>query len=209
MKKRKIRFDRLIFLLIIIVFIILGITLISKGLGKKKTKKIEEKKIIEHINDFGYALEENEGNYYNEQFKELKNVLNSETIDEEKYASVIAKLFIIDFFTLDNKISKADIGGVQFVYKDYQIDFEKYAKDSIYKSVKNNIYGDRKQELPIVKNVEIINITNDNYNYLDKEDDNAFFITLKIEYEKDLGYQTDVELVIVHSDKKLEIVKML
>lgn len=208
MKKRKLRFDRVIFLLIIIVFIILGITLIGKGLGKKKTKKVEEKKIIENINEFGYSLEENEGEYYNEQFNELKSILNSDTIDEEKYASTIAKLFIIDFFTLDNKISKADIGGVQFVYNDYRNDFEKYAKDSIYKSVKNNIYGDRKQDLPIVKNVEINNITNDNYYYLDKEDDNAFFITAKIEYITDLGYQTNVDLVIIHSGQKLEIVKM-
>ena len=67
-------------------------------------------------------------------------------------------MFIADFFNLDNKISKNDVGGKEFVYSNYQTDFEKFAMDSMYKSVENDVYGKRNQELPIVTKVEVTKV---------------------------------------------------
>ena len=133
----------------------------------------------------------------------------ADEIDEEKYASVICQLFLADFFNLDNKISNNDIGGTQFIYESFREDFEKLAQESIYHYVENNIYGDRKQELPIVTEVSVVDIKEASYTYLDESDDNAYQIDLKIIYEKDMGYQEDVTLVLVHHNERLEIIKMM
>ena len=50
------------------------------------------------------------------EFDVLKANLESDTIDEEAYALSIAKLFIIDLYTMNNKINKYDIGGIEYVY---------------------------------------------------------------------------------------------
>ena len=48
-----------------------------------------------------------------------------EIVDEEKYATYISQMFLADFYTLNSALNKNDVGGVQFVYKDYQEDFLK------------------------------------------------------------------------------------
>ena len=78
----------------------------------------------------------------------------------------------------------------------------------IYYYVKSDLYGDRNQELPSVKKVDILSITNDLFEYDNIKDDKAYIITLNIEYEKDLGYPKTTILTIVHNDKKLEIVEI-
>ena len=41
---------------------------------------------------------------YKTYFKELSKVLNEKTIDYTEYAKLISKLFVIDLYTLDNKL---------------------------------------------------------------------------------------------------------
>ena len=60
--------------------------------------------------------------------------------------ALISKLFVIDFYSLNSALNKNDIGGKEFVYRNYQEDFSKLAKETIYKYVENNIYGKRNQE---------------------------------------------------------------
>ena len=96
-------------------------------------------------------------------FFKLKEQLSQDQINEEQYAKLVAQLFVADFYTINNKISNDDIGGIQFVHPDIRANFILKAKDTIYKYVKNNIYGNRHQELPIVTNVKIENITKENY----------------------------------------------
>ena len=44
--------------------------------------------------------------------------LNECDLKEEEYAKVISQLFVTDLFTLDNKLTSNDIGGLQFIYKE-------------------------------------------------------------------------------------------
>lgn len=203
-KKKIIKF---ILVLILLLFIVLGAYQVITGMKDKKKVK-QQVKVEEKIDDYGYELADNETEYYKGLFKELKAVLNEKELDEEKYASLISQLFLADFFTLDNKLSKNDIGGLQFVYSDFQTDFEKLAKESVYRYIENNIYGDRKQSLPIVKEVSVINIENTSFNYLDQTDEHAYQVDLKISYEEDMGYQEDATLVLIHNNDRLEIIKM-
>ncbi len=206
-RKRKIKTGRIIVLLLIVCLIaFLGIMAYDKlNVKKEKTTKVKN---IMAIKEYDYTLKDTATAYYKKLFKELSTVLNAKEIDEEKYLNLECKMFIADFFNLDNKISKNDVGGVQFVYKDYQNDFEKYAMDSVYKSVENNVYGNRRQTLPIVEEVECSKVKNEAYKYGNSTDDKAYIVNFDVKYKEDLGYQKEGSLTIIHSDKKLEVASM-
>lgn len=206
-KKRKINVKRVAILIILLLLIIASIVLAVNKLTKKetKTKEIQE---VASIDAYGYTLKDNATAYYKKLFKELEKTLNADKVDEEKYSKLVAQMFIADFFNLDNKISKNDVGGKQFVYADYQSDFEKFAMDSMYKSVESDVYNDRNQELPIVSNVEVTKVGNQNYTYGENSDDNAYVYNFKIEYKDDLGYQTEGSLILIHNGQKIEVASM-
>lgn len=196
----------------ILILVIVAILTIMGGVFVKQTffgkKAVQAAKVVDKLDKYGYTLEDNATKYQIELFKELKKVLSDTTVDEEKYASLVGQLFLTDYFTLNTKSSKNNVGGVQFVYKDYQDNFIKQATDQVYKYVESNIYGNRKQELPVVSKVTITDVSEASYDYLDETDDKAFTVECAIEYEKDMGYQTNATLVLVHANDKLEIVKM-
>ena len=47
-------------------------------------------------------------------------------------------MFIIDLYTIDNKISRYDVGGLEYVYSGARESLKSVAEDSIYKTVENN-----------------------------------------------------------------------
>ena len=203
-KKKKINIKRVaILLLIVIAIICLIVWLVNKN-------KVVEVNVstTDNMSSYGYSLPDNATDYYKSLYKELQTNLNGTQVNEEEYARSVAKLFLTDFFTLSNKVMKSDIGGKQFVYSSYQEDFMKYAKESIYSNVQSNLDGNRKQDLPKVKDIEITKLSNEKYTYQKNTDDKAYDIIATITYEKDMGYQKSAELIIIHTDKKLEIVSM-
>ena len=147
----------IIFIIVVAILLIIGIPkLISNNDDKEETNVVEK---IDQMENYDYYLDDTATEYYKDLYNELKTVLNNEEINDEEYAKIISKLFITDLFTLDNKITSSDIGGLQFVYTDFKEDFVNIAKTTLYSSVESNIYGDREQHLPIVSNVELNSIT--------------------------------------------------
>ncbi|MDD2180998.1 MAG: hypothetical protein PHW32_01375 [Bacilli bacterium] len=204
MQKRKLNIKKITIFILVIVGLILSSILVRNLLKPKETNK--ETKVISEIK--GYELKENSSSYYKNIFNDLKVELSKDEIDFDKYATIITQLFISDCFTLDNKINHNDVGGVQFIYEPFRDDFILIATETIYSHVENNIYGNRKQELPIVSNVTITSVKNNKYEYLDTIDDNAYFIEVAVEYTKDLGYPKEASLVIINNNEKLEIAEM-
>lgn len=188
------RLNKIITVLIVLSLCVLCI-LIGNVIGEL-TKAVKETATLDTIENYQYILTDNDTAYYKKVFKELKNILKEETVNEEEYAKTISKLFIIDFYSLSSSINKNDVGGTQYVQEDYRDTFIKVAKDSLYSNVENNIYGDRNQKLPTVTNVEAteINTTKDGYKVL-----------VIITYEEDLGYATNVELTLTKRENLLEI----
>lgn len=195
--KKKIR--KFIFLLIIVIVAIIGAILYVDNSKKEEPIKI---KSVDKIEGYDYTLSSNATKYYKSLFKELKQVLEDDEIDEAKYADLVTKLFVCDFYNLDNKLNKNDIGGVQFVYKDFREDFKKLAADSIYKNV---LYGERKESLPIVTNVSTEKKDGLSFKYGDNNDEKAYKIGFEISYKDDQGYQETGDIILIHNDKKLEI----
>ena len=208
-KKRKLskkKITKFIILIVVIVALCVGVFFAAKTfLGGKKEKEV---KVVDNIEKYGYTLDENETKYYKSLFEDLKKVLNANEVDEEKYASLVSQLFLTDFFNLENKLSKNDVGGLQFVYTDFQGDFQKYAKDGVYQYLENDTYDDRKQELPKVSAVDIVNVEQSTFEYLDQADEKAYVVEAKISYEEDMGYQSTATLTLIHRDHTLEIAKM-
>lgn len=206
-KKRKLKKQVKILIIIIVIAVIgIGFFLLLKPTGsKKKVNKIE---VTDKIEGYGYTLNDNATSYQKKLFAELKSILESSDVNDEEYAKTMSKLFLADFYNLDNKVTKSDIGGVQFVYKSYQDDFAKAAAAGMYYYIESDIYGKRKQELPVVSSVEVADIKETPVKYQDKSDNKGYVVNLTITYQKDLGYQEDVSLTLIHTDKKLEIVNM-
>lgn len=206
-KKRKLSIRKIvIFLLLIILVCALGYFAYTKFVSNHNPS--EEIKEVDTIKGYDYTLRANATDYYKSLFKELKETLEAKDVDQNKYAELVGQMFVAAFFNLDNKVSKTDIGGVQFVYSDYRSDFEKYASHGMYKTVESNVYGDRKQELPVVSKVEVKLLKNEPFKYGDKTDDDAYHLSFKVYYKEDLGYQTSGELVLIHNGKKLEVAQM-
>jgi len=190
--------------LILLVTVLMIIFLSNKDdkNNKQEVNKIEK---IDEMDNYDYYLEETATEYYKELYNELKDILNNDEINNQEYAKIVAQLFVTDLFTLDNKITSNDVGGLQFIYTDYKDDFINIAKTTLYSTVESNIYGDRKQELPIVTNTEVTNIKNAVFTYQDKEYD-SYEISLSIDYEKNLEYPNEYNLVLIHNDKYIQVV---
>lgn len=206
-KRRKLKPWPIISIFCIIIFGIL-IFCIMDVLNSLKNKNAKEIKILNTIEEYNYTLNENDSAYVSSVFEKLKEELKNEIVDEEKYATYISQMFLADFYTLNSAINKNDVGGVQFVYEDYQEDFLKSAKDTVYRYVENNIYGNRNQSLPVVSEVTITKIENKMYNSNEVTDAKAFYVTADISYKEDLNYPKEVSLILIHNDSKLEIAVM-
>ena len=208
MAKRKISKKKVSIFVIIVILIIAAITFFIFLDSKKddaETIKVED---VDTIEGYDYTLKSNSTKYFKDLFKQLKECLEADEIDEDEYAELVSKMFIDDFFNLDNKISKNDVGGVQFVYEGFRDDFIKLVSTSIYKNVESNLYDDREQNLPVVTNVSIEKGDNTTFTYGDQTDDNAYVMNFEIEYDEDLDYQTSGTLTLIHNDKKLEVAAM-
>ena len=82
------------------------------------------------------------------------------------------------------------------------------ATDTIYKYVESNVYGDRKQELPKVKAVEIKSAEKKLVNIKDVKDENGYVVVVKIDYEKTSKFPKEITLSLVHKDTKLYILEV-
>lgn len=190
--------------LILVVIIIIGVKFTFEFLVKDD-KNVVTKKELDSLELYGYTLDDYDSDLYKEYFNDLKGTLNSKEVNYEDYAKEIVKLFVSDFYTLDNKLTSSDIGGVEFIPSDMVENFKMHAGDTMYNHVKTNIYGDRVQKLPIVKSVEVTNIENITYTYKDKEY-SAYKVSARWEYQEDLGYKNNEIFTLIKDNNKLYIV---
>lgn len=196
----------LILILVLIVVVTVSLFLLNRKTENKTTGPSIT--VESNIDEYGYELKSNQTKLYKDLFKELEKVLSQETVNEEEYVTVLTKLFIADFYNLDNKLTNMDIGGVQFVHSSMRKNFALNAENTMYQYIQSNIYGDRKQELPKVKEIVSVEVTQDSYKYQDTTDEKAFVVKATWSYEKDLGYETEKTFIFVHEDKKLSLVEM-
>jgi hypothetical protein len=195
---------------IIIIIVIVLILVLGGLLGYRTAKSVKSEipvkiiEVLETIDGYGYSLEDRDTEIYKEKYYELKSVLEEE-IDYEKYASLLAELFSIDLYTIDNKTNKYDVGSLDFIYPDEQDKFKSKVMDTMYKLVEDNSTNTREQTLPIVKSTEVTNIKKDKYTK-DGTTLPSYEVTLTNTYEEDLGYDKNIKVTMVLEDNKLYVV---
>lgn len=194
---------------ITILFILIGIVLFSYvgfTIYQDFFNKNKENSIIKNLDLYGYTLKESDTDIYKKEFNNLSEILNKKEIDYEEYAKSIGKLYIIDFYTLNNKISNTDIGGLEFIYPDILDNFKLKAKNTMYKYIEVNYNGERNQSLPEVSEVTINNINKNTYK-IKEEEFESFELNISWNYKEDLGYEKESNLVIIKDGSKLYIVE--
>lgn len=170
---------------------------------KKDDKPIVTNK--DNIKGYDYTLKSNATKLYEDEFKTLKANLEGD-INYDEYAVSVAKLFVIDLYTINNKINKYDTGGASFVYPDGRDNYKLNVQDTIYKYVEDNTNGKRTQNLPEVSSVIVKDSKKDTYKIGDNSFE-AYKINLEWSYVQDLGYDKTGEIILIKKDKNIYVVE--
>lgn len=167
---------------------------------------VNEVQITNTIEEYGYNLDDRDTALFKEKFEELKNLLNEENYDVEEYVSLISQLFIIDLYTIDNKISRYDVGGLEYVYSGAVSSFQSVVEGSIYKTVENNLDGSRTQDLPEVASVTVDSIKETTFTMPDESVVNGYGVNLSWTYVEKLGYDNSANIILIPDQQKYGVV---
>lgn len=188
-------------ILIIILFLFAGIGLYFYGTTlKEKGDIVNTTEVKETIEKYNYNLNDNVTNYYKQEFDKLKTLE-----DEKEIASQVAKLYVIDLFSIDYKINKYEVTSSQYFYSDKRDMHTRKVIDNLYNTVEDNSYADRHQDLPEVVDVEVLSNNDDEYKLNDTAV-KSYVVELKITYKKDLGYDTKSKVTLVKDTNNISVV---
>lgn len=194
--------------------VILVISLIGFGAYKVLAPTTEEENKKEKVPNrkeivgYGIYLRETDSDLYRQEYDILKKNLESNEINYDEYASSVAKLFIIDLYTIKNKINKYDIGGIDFVYPNSLENYKTNVTDTIYKYVEDNSNNNRDQQLPVVSDVLIEETKKEKFLINeDKKEYDAYSFKLKWNYVQDFGYDASGEVKVVNKNDKMYVVE--
>jgi len=210
-KSKKKKKGKIIFILILIIILIVGGFIIYDKFASDKPTKV---KTVDEIPEYEYKLKSNKPKEYVKMFQELKDILSKDEVNYDDYASKISEMFIYDFYSLDYKKVKTDVGGVDFVHPSILENFITNAEKNYYKYIENDIYGNRKQDLPRVDKVKIESVEKTSFTYKENKkkvtDEEAFTVKASWTYTstKFSEYQSTTTITIVHKDKKLYLVEL-
>lgn len=203
MKKK---YKKIIAVLVIILVLVFGAFAYYKFFKSKPVDMpIKEVKVTNTIENYGYNLEDRDTALYKEKYEKLKDILSQEEYDKDEYVKTISEMFIIDLFTIDNKISRYDVGGVEFMYSKAQVSFKASVENSLYKTVENDLEDNRTQQLPVVSSIEVTNYEPTTYEMPDKTIIDGYKVNLSWQYEKDLGYDDTGVLIVIPDDNKMGV----
>lgn len=207
MKLKKKAKTTLIAIVVILVVAVVGIFTYKTFFSKPA---IKEAKVLKEIKNYGYVLKDNKSKKYQALFKDLAKILESDEVDYKAYASKLAEMFVVDFYSLSDKTAKTDVGGVDIVLPDILNNFLENAENTFYKYVESNIYNNRNQKLPEVNTVEVESVEKTTFTYNDTIDENAYQVKVKWDYtDSDFAnYQKEATLIFVNKDKKLYLVEL-
>ncbi len=189
------KIKKIIRIIMLVVVALIAIYAIFVAIPSKKNKD----EGIENINN-KYILYKRDSSLYKENFEKLRTILETSPVDNKKYAETIVKLFVIDFYTLDNKNDNTDIGGLQYVHSNLKDNLVLNASSTMYKYIKTT------KELPKVKSITSVDTRETTYKINDK-DYSAYAITINWEYDKDLGYEKQGTFIVVNDNENLSIVE--
>lgn len=202
------KYKIMLVVLVLFILIIAGISCYFCFFKKNDEVQVpvNEVKVTNSIEEFGYNLDDRDSELFKSKFEELKVLLNNEDYNVEEYVTLVSELFIIDLYTIDNKISRYDVGGLEYVYKDAVSSFQTVIENSIYKTVENNLDDTRTQDLPIVSDINLDSIKETTFTMPDESVVNGYAVKLSWNYVEDLGYDNSATLILIPDEQKYGVV---
>lgn len=196
---------KVILIIIIILIVLLVASLVAVKLLSKSDNK-DAVKVVDSIDEFGYTLDDRDTELMKNTYNELKNVLSADEINYEEYAKKLSELFVIDLFTMDNKVNRYDVGSTEYVYPDNVDNFKTNVEDTIYKSMENNSNGKRRQDLPEVSSITNSSVESSTFLFGEDEYD-SYVVSITWDYVDDLGYDDNATITLIELDNKLYVVE--
>ncbi len=202
------KYKVILIVLAVVILIIVGVSCYFFLFNKKPEEQIpvNEVKVTNTIEKYGYNLDDRDSELFKSKFDELKTLLDTENYDIEEYVSFVSELFVIDLYTIDNKISRYDVGGLEYVYTDAVSSFQSVAENSIYKTVENNLDDTRIQDLPEVSDIVLDSIKETTFTMPDESVVDGYAVKLSWEYVENLGYDTAATLILIPDNQKYGVV---
>lgn len=202
-KKRKKNILKVVlFVIILFIVILLSYKFIFSKWGSS-TKNVP--KILDTVENYDYVLSDKDTKLYKQEYDKLKEILKKKDIDEKEYATQVAKMFVIDLYSLNSKMNKYDVGGTEFYYRDKRTMYETKVMDTLYNTLQDDTYGDRKQDLPEVSSIEEVSVEEVLYSMSGKEV-SAYLIKLKWSYVKNMQYDDEGSVVVTKDDFRMSVV---
>lgn len=192
-------------LVILVLILIYSIGGIYYNLTNRDTKKNDVKQ-IDSVDKYNYVLKSNATSLQKTLFNELKDVLKADSINDDDYAKVIAKMFVTDLYTLSNKVNKYDVGGTDLVLEKGRENFKLNVEDTLYKYLEDNSDGNRNQILPEVIEVNADEITDVKYK-IDETEYDAKKVILSFDYKEKLGYDDKATVILIKIDNYYYVVE--
>lgn len=196
-------------LVIIVVIALIGVSSYFILIDKEDESSDNNPKTnVLTIEGYGITLDDLDSETYKEEFEVLKSNLESGNIDYDAYAESVAKMFIIDLYTIKSKVNKYDVGGIELVLPEAKENYITNVTDTIYNYVLDNSDGKRTQQLPVVSEVKITNTEKKEYK-IDSLNQTyeAYVFNIDITYANDYGYDKTAEVTVVNRDNFMYVVE--
>jgi len=191
----------LVVLLILIFVYCIGGVIYS--LNIKDNKKQED--TILSINGYEYKIKNSVNDLYKNEFNKLKTNLESDNVNLNEYIKSIAKLYIIDLYSLNDKINKYDVSAAQYVIDTSRENFKLKVSETIYKYIEDKSDGERSQDLPIVTEIFVDNVNETTYK-INELDYKGYQVLISWKYDKDLGYPMSADLTLIEENNIISVV---
>lgn len=193
------------FFALISLFLIFGIVFYFYGTLQRKEEPVNVSKVENNIPDYEYYINDNASTYYKDEFAKLKEILEADEIDDNAYITQLAKVFVIDLLSLNNKINKYEVTSSQYFNATKKDMFINKVVDNFYDYIEDNAYNDRKQLLPEVSEVIMNELKTTTYK-MGEESVPAYEISADVTYVSDLGYDKKVDVILTKEDNKYSVV---
>lgn len=170
--------------------------------GCKNAEEEQPKEPIQIKENSIYAAPKNPTDEIATVYNELSDAI-ANGADNQTMATLVATNFAYDFFTLYNKESSTDVGGLEFIPNSTLEEFQTFAVDYFYLNydIILNLYD--KESLPYVTMHEVVSVNEEQIPFKDSTYD-GYRIHLTLKYkdtEIDTAIlKTDVELLLINAD---------
>lgn len=162
--KRSMNTNNLMVILLAVTAIVISVAMgfniynvVSKDSGNDSTVN----KVSNEYSNDKYTIGNNPTAINKTYFKELNSALKEK--DNVKIAESLSKVFVTEYYTWTNKDGNYDIGGIQYIYKPKQSNFETYTLNNFYSDLDLYLTQVDRSDLIEVKEVTVNSSTEGMY----------------------------------------------